>query len=401
MNQKSLPDTDFDALLKGLPSSLDLDASARTRGALRRRRGVRDAASLLRLALVYATGTLSLRGTAAWASVGAVAELSDVALLNRLRGSADWLEEIVAALLAERVATAAGTVAAPSNGAAAGRVMRLVDATCLSAPGSRKTDWRLHVACRLGATVRIEQVVLSDGRGAESLERFACAPGEVMIGDRGYAKAEDLARLQAGGGEFIVRTGWNAVRLRTPEGAPFDLFGALDGLAEHGTTSLAPALALDRGGRALVPVRLVAFRLDEAQAAENRRRARANSRRQGKTPKAETLAAAGYMLLLTSLDSAAVSDQEILALYHLRWQIELVFKRLKSLLDLDLLPAKDPDLARCWICAKLIVALLLEDMTGPMADSPPWGQANRLAVAGPASAVRDRPVPGDHRAAGL
>lgn len=368
--------TDFDALLKGLPSSLDLDASARASGALLRRRGVRDASGLLRLALAYATGALGLRGTASWALVGGVAELSDVALLNRLRGASDWLGEVVSALLAARLGTAAG---AAGETAGAGRAIRLVDATCLSAPGSRKTDWRVHMACRLdagvgagvGAGVRIEQVALTDGHGAESLDRFACAPGEIVLGDRGYAKARDIARLAACGGAFVLRIGWNQLRLCQPDGEAFDLFGALGTLAELGTTSVPVAVALDRDRRELVPLRLVALRLEEAQAEAARRRANKKSRRQGKTPKAETLKAAGYVLLLTSLDAEEMSAADLCALYRLRWQVELVFKRLKSLLDLDQLPAKDPDLARSWIYAKLITALLLEDLTGPLADSPP------------------------------
>ena len=77
------------------------------------------------------------------------------------------------------------------------------------------------------------------------------------------------------------------------------------------------------------------------------------------------------MLILTSLDVAQFSAEDILAIYRLRWQIELLFKRLKSLLHLDELPAKDPDLVRCWIYAKLIAALLLEEVAGPFLDSPP------------------------------
>ncbi len=104
MTHISLIDTEFGELLSRLPAGLDLDVSARMSGALVRRRGVKDAASLLRLALGYAACGLSLRGAAAWAEISAVARLSDVALLNRLRRAADWLGEIVAAILSERMA---------------------------------------------------------------------------------------------------------------------------------------------------------------------------------------------------------------------------------------------------------------------------------------------------------
>lgn len=371
------------SLLALLPATLDLEASARSSGALRRRRGVRDAASLLRLTLGYAVCGLSLRGAAAWAEVGALARLSNVALLNRLRGAADWLGQIVGAILSARLSGSAG--------AGGERRWRLVDATTLSCPGSRKTDWRVHVGCRLGAQPRIEQLELSDGRGSESLGRFACGPGDIEIGDRGYAKAGDLADVAARGADFIVRTGWNSVRLRHADGAPFDLFAALDAVPEQGTADLSLTIARDRAQTQLLPVRLVARRLSAAEAERSRRRASRKSRKQGKTLQPQTLRAAGYVLLLTSLDAASFTAADILALYRLRWQIELLFKRLKSLLHLDQLPAKDPDLARCWIYAKLIAALLLEEMTGLFLDSPPCADrspaANDLALARPAHAA--------------
>lgn len=366
MAQTSPIDTEFGKLLSRLPDGLDLEASARASGALVRRRAVKDAASLLRLAFGYGVCGLSLRAASAWAQVSGIADLSDVALLNRLRRAADWLGEIVAAILSQRMAA---TVSAGAE-----RRVRLVDATTLSCPGSRKTDWRVHVGFRLGPRPRIEQLALSTGRGAESLERFECGPGDIVIGDGGYAKAKDLAQLDADGAAFIVRTGWNAVRLRKPDGAPFDLFAMLAAVPELGIAEAAAAIALDPAGKRLLPVRLVVRGKSADEAARARRRARRKSRKQGKTPKKETLQAAGYIVLLTSLDDAGFPAGDVLALYRLRWQIELVFKRLKSLIHLDRLPAKDPDLARCWIYAKIIAALLLEDMTGHFLDSPPQSQ---------------------------
>lgn len=383
MIQTSPIDTEFSKLLSRLPAGLDLDGTARESGALVRRRAVKDGASLLRLAFGYAVCGFSLRGAAAWAALGAVAQLSDVALLKRLRGAADWLGTIVAAILSERMA---GTAATEGE-----RCLRLVDATTLSRPGSRKTDWRVHVGYRLGPEPRIEQIELSDGRGAESLGRFACGAGDITIGDRGYAKGGDLAAMCARGADFIVRTGWNAVRLRDGEGAPFDLFALLQAVPERGVAEADVRIAVDRAEKELVPMRLIVLRLSEDEAAKARRRARQKSRKQGKTLQDKTLSAAGCVLLLTSLDAASFPAADVLALYRLRWQIELVFKRLKSLLRLDDLPAKDPDLARSWIYAKLIAALVLEDMTGVFGDSPPWAgdtaAACGLHLAAPAPAV--------------
>jgi hypothetical protein len=310
-------DEELSRLLRRLPAAFDLEASARESGALVRRRGVKSAGNLLRLALGYGACGLSLRGAAAWAEVAGVAALSDVALLNRLRGAAGWLGGIVGALLTERLSARAAS--------AEGYRLRLVDATTLSHPGSRRTNWRLHLCCRLGTRPQIEQMQLSDGHGGESLRRFAVAPGDIEIGDRGYAKAADLAAVKEAGGDFIVRIGWGSVGLRRPDGTPFDLFAALDRLPEHGIAEAAVALTLDRAGMQLLPVRLVMLRLSEAAAERNRRQARRKSRKQGKTIQQKTLRAAGFVLLVTSLPPERFPAADVLALYRLRWQIELVF----------------------------------------------------------------------------
>lgn len=362
MTHLELSDAAWVGLASRLPAWLDLEASARSYKALQRPRRVRSGADLLRLALSYVMG-LSLRSTAAWAAVASIAHLSDVALLNRLRKAADWLGMIVASILTERLA-----LAAPSP---AVQRLRLIDATVLTGPGG--AQWRLHMSYEL-AGQRIAAVTLTEGCGAESLRRFACAPGEVALIDRGYAKAGDLAQWRAQAGDFIVRTGWNALRLCTPQGSPFDLAAVFERLPEHGIADVALAVALDRAGTQLLPLRLVVLALGAGEAERNRQRARRRAKKQGKRIQPMTLRAAGFVLLLTSLDAEHCAAQDVLAFYRLRWQIELAFKRLKSVVHLDDLPAKDPALVRSWVYAKLIVALLLEDTTRVALGAPPWAK---------------------------
>jgi IS4 transposase len=95
------------------------------------------------------------------------------------------------------------------------------------------------------------------------------------------------------------------------------------------------------------------------------------NRRKSRQVQPETLEAAAHVLLLTSLDPEDYPPARIGALYRLRWQLELAFKRLKSLLNLDALRAKDPDLARAWIYANLLAAFLIDNMIRPAPDSPP------------------------------
>lgn len=369
-------DAAWPELLSRLPASLDLAATARASGALVRRRKFKSAADLLRVLLGYAASGLSLRNTALWARLQKIAAVTDVAVLARLRQAGPWLGQIMAAILSARLHRAPGL--------AVGQRLCLIDATVLSAPGSAGVDWRVHADYDVQQQ-RLRQVELSDAHGAEGLRRFALGPGDIAIADRVYARGLDLAAATQAGADFIVRIGWNALRLRDRAGGTFDLFGALAGLGEGERRELAVSIALDRNAHTLMPVRLVALRKSADQAARSRRRARAQARRQGKTIQQNTVRAADYVLVLTALPRNRASARVVLELYRLRWQVELAFKRLKSLVRLGDLPAKDPALARSWLYAKLIAALLIEDQAHQVLDSFPSAGSDpglrRLALA--------------------
>jgi len=148
-------------------------ASARETKAFRRARGVPGAVALLRLALAYYLRQGGLRSTAAWASAVGLADISNVALLNRLRGCGDWLAVLVGSLLA---------AAAPA--ASRGRLIRLIDATAVPKPGAaaRRGNgvWRIHSAFDLPAE-RFSFFALTDERGGERLDRIPVEPGETAL----------------------------------------------------------------------------------------------------------------------------------------------------------------------------------------------------------------------------
>ena len=73
-----------------------------------------------------------------------------------------------------------------------------------------------------------------------------------------------------------------------------------------------------------------------------------------------TLKYAEYMMIFTTLPRDSYPADETLKLYRLRWQIELVFKRLKSLLGVGHLPKYDPQSSRAWLSGKILIAHLLE-----------------------------------------
>src|SRR6266705_2241811 len=207
-----------------LPAGLDLEKTARSRGAFTRAREIKSAETLLRLALAYGGCGMSLRETCPWAEAGGIASLADPSLLERLRKAAPWLGDIVAALIAEQAKVPAGRWA--------GYHLRALDGTSICQPGADRTTWRLHVGYDL-ASGQVDQLELTDVHGAEKLQRLDYQPGDIALVDRYYAKPRDLRPVIDEGADFIVRTGWNSLRLMQADGEPFDLFAALAAQAEQ------------------------------------------------------------------------------------------------------------------------------------------------------------------------
>lgn len=337
---------------------VDVEELAQETKALQRKREVRSALDLLRLVLAYSVCDWPLRLVGAWATVIGLGSLSDVAVRKRLYNSLTWLGRIIGAWLQQRSRLA-------------GRVgcVRLIDASTASEPGSRGTDWRLHAKFDLGA-FSLTGVEVTDASGGETLKRHAAQEGEINVADRGYAHRQGLGAIFAALAYIVVRINWQNLPLETADGRKFDLIGWLRTQSRYPCETA--AWVVTPIGR--VEVRLIAQRLPEDKAAAARRRARQAACKKGHTPSQETLFAAGYILLLTNLPALAWAAEEVLALYRLRWQVELLFKRLKGILDLDRLRAKNPVLAQVYLLGKLVGALLLEEWTADLAatDVAEW-----------------------------
>ncbi len=357
--QASPTEGGWPAIAARLPADLDVDALARATGAIKRRRGdgIGDGETLALLCLAHGPGGKSLQETASWAHQIGLAELTGQSLNERLHRSVAFLSAMTQRLLAARTGPPVLW---------AGRCLHLIDGSTVSRPGSKGTDWRVHAVYDLGRG-GFHHLEVSDGRGAESLLRCAPTPGEVAIADRGYARARELrACLDAFGPQsrdFIVRVGWHALVLRDAKGGPFNLIETLAGLpGETRAHEWAVQLVGDSAQQtAPLALRLIALALPADKAEANRQKLKRRASRDQQRLDPRSLVAAGFMVLVTSLP-AEIPASEICAVYRLRWQIELAFKRLKSLIHIDRLPTRTERGSLSWLYAHLIMALLSDDM---------------------------------------
>jgi len=361
----SLPADRFEDVLSRLPAGLDLDALALQTKAIERKRVIETGSNLLRLSLARGPGGLSLSQTAAWATMLGFAQMSDPAVKYRLDKAVDFLEAILARQLAAKSAGAAVRWA--------DRVLRASDGTCIRERASKTTDWRIHAVYDLGRG-GFSHLELTDHRGAEAITRGAPIAGEIRIADRYFARAGTMQQFRQQSGnqaDFIVRVGWSALSLTQLEGKAFDLMAHLRGLP-HGMEPH-EIMVLARTGKITpaLPLRLIIQRKTEEATSATRKALLREASRKQKTLDPSSLVAAEFMILATSLPAEGYLAEEILAVYRLRWQIELAFKRLKSLMNIDAIPTRTDRASRSWLSSHLILALLCDDLSQEFLESSP------------------------------
>lgn len=358
-------DSDFPYLLTLLPDGWQ--DQARLLGALQRRRGIPDAEALLRLLLIHLAEGASLRQTAVLAAESGIAFVSDVAIKDRLKQSGEWFRWMNCALMQSWTGESAEHVFGTQH-----RV-RLVDATSITEPGPTGSSWRVNYAVEL-PSLRCDEFVITRPNGVEQGEsflRFAITPGDLLVGDRAYGMYPGIAHVVSHNGAVLVRFGWNLLSLFESTGEPFNLFAHLRRL--HGTQVGDWDVEIGKDAATRIRGRVCALRKTRQAAAAAQKKARIAARKKGHAVRPETLEAAKYIFVFTTLSAEQLPAVHALEMYRGRWQIELVFKRLKSLLGIGHLRKVDPEASRSWVQGKLFVALLIERLRTYAESFSPWG----------------------------
>lgn len=338
---------------------------ARDCGAVARMRGFASPEALLRTLLLHVARGYSLRETVVQAKAADLAEVSDVALLKRLRKAESWLRELCLSLLQNNQVSV--------QGREAGRMLRLVDATVVKEPGPTGSLWRLHYSLQIpGLGCDFFALTPTVGAGAgESFRRFPVSAGDYILADAGYCTPAGVEHLSLQGAYGLVRWNSGSLPLQSRRGAPWDALSRLGSLTEVGRVGAWPVWI--SGPRRRMEGRLCALRKSEQSILQAHRRLRHRARKTGKRLQPATLEYAQYVVVFSTFPRPEFSAAEILQCYRVRWQIELVFKRLKSLVQLGHLPKYDESSSRAWLYGKMLVALLTEELVRVGRAISPWG----------------------------
>jgi hypothetical protein len=181
----------------------------------------------------------------------------------------------------------------------------------------------------------------------------------LYLMDLGYFKLASFRKIIDGNAFFISRF-LTGTRLFNKEGLPIDLLPFLSGSGQW------VVLEVFLGARAKIPVRFVTQRISEELANRRRQKLKEGHRRRGKMPCEESLALQSWSIYITNTTEAQINYKELFPIYSLRWQIELIFKLGKSLLQIDSIRTTKPSRVVIEIYGKFLCIIILFFLCAPV-----------------------------------
>lgn len=334
-------------ILPHLPEKIETEAYKQK--AFLRHRGLENAGVLLRGILGYVLGVMSVREWGAWAVLIGLANISDTAWRKRLRKASAWLLWLFNALLAVPVETS--RCWPQSN-----QRILLIDATRLRKPGGSGDDVRLHCSYEL-LTGQFAEITVTDWTQGEQLDHYHLHPGDIILTDAGYGIRRNMSQLIEAQAFGMIRIYPTTFPMEDEQGTGVDLFAWLRQAGEA-VRECTVSYTEPTGRRQAI--RVVAGALPPEKAELARYRKRKVAQKHGRTISEDTLLAAGWVILVTNLPAEVWLAQAILSLYRARWQIELVFKRMKQILLLNQLRCQHPASVEATVHALLVAWALQE-----------------------------------------
>jgi len=335
-------------LIKELPENYEEDCVKQC--AVQRWRGVKNPADLMMLMLIHLMNGTSLLEMSIIARAAKLGEISDVAFMKRLAQCKDWFVSICQMLMAQ------GLESYQQPAWLAGKTVVAVDASDVVEKGRSRRTYRFHYMLDVFKMASLQCKITAQSVG-ETLVNFDFAPNQLVIADRMYSTVRGMAHCLDAGADFILRMRKNSFKTCDKNGNTLNLLNIFEQL-KPGKHADFKAFAVNKDG-VCVPVRICAMRKTPEQIEQVMKKLKLLERK-GRISDERRLFNE-YIVVVTTLDDT-VSAEQILSVYRLRWQVEMYFKRLKSILDFGELPKKKPENSLSWLSGKLMVALLIESV---------------------------------------
>jgi hypothetical protein len=195
----------------------------------------------IRTLLIHIACGYSMRETVTRARLAGLADISDVALLGRLRKAKNWLHSLCVALFEEQ-----GIILHSESNFQ----VRLLDATNVKEPGKTGSLWRIHYSVQLPSlTCDFFKLTTTKGKGSgESFFQYSIKKDDYIIADRGYSTASGIHHVVSKKAYVMVRVNTQSLPILNLKYQRFPLLKNVQAVEKAGTIrSLSIAAIIEPG----------------------------------------------------------------------------------------------------------------------------------------------------------
>lgn len=316
--------------------------------AIERKRTIQTPEELLVLCLYYLYG-MSFIKASQFAHINEMGTLSDVALMKRFTKSNAWFQWMTKNIKPEAV------IQYQKPNVLEDYHVVAIDASDIATKGAVKQTFHLHYAIEL-FSLTCSQFKLTEQSTGETLKNFAIKKHDLLLADRAYATKTGIESCMEQGADFIFRIKNKPFNLYKEKGEKILLTDWLKTVQEDVSETV---VYIQNSKKNLQPLRICALLKTEEERKKEEKRLNKKEKKKQITISDDTKFSHRYVFVVTSL-SERISAKDILELYRLRWQVEMVFKRYKSILELGSIPTKTKEATEAWLNGKMLLALLIE-----------------------------------------
>lgn len=339
----------------------DYEKECYEKKAIRRKRIIKTPLDLIVLLLYYLYDNYSLVDVSQFAILKNIGNISDTALIKKFIQCKDWILWMISKMIPNEIIHYKKPAELEPYHVIA------VDASDIVQKGAIKKTWHLHYGIDL-FSLTCNQFKLTEQSTGESLKNFEIKEKDLIIADRAYGTITSMEHCLKSGGDFIIRIKNKPFNLYNKQGEKILLS---DWLKTVDKKAMELTVYIKDSHKNFISLRICAVKKTKEEIGiEEKRLKRLESKKQT-TYSEDTKFTHQFMFVITSLP-ISVSAKKVLEFYRLRWQVELVFKRYKSLLGLGNIPTKTKESSEVWLNGKMFLALLIEKYLGDIDFSPTW-----------------------------
>lgn len=229
---------------------------------------------------------------------------------------------------------------------------------------SSRAGYKIHTVWNAAKNC-INKLTITPSYRSDQSQAFNILPtlktGDLVLRDLGYFSIPCFREVHDIGAYFVSRLKPN-VNLYTVDGKPIDDIGKFVDKVSFNSGVVEVNVLL--GCKEKLPVRLIAHRVPQSTYDQRMRKIRRKEQKSGNTVSKKTKAFNKYNFFITNVPREKLANDEVLTVYKLRWQIELLFKSFKGDLHVDMLKGQSETRVDCYIVSKLIVIMLTATLYG-------------------------------------